>query len=73
MDLQPFKEYRKKIEARMAHVGSRSTSIQEGIKDLADSHKGFQADLNDFMAFVSQGLADHEKRISILERKRRIG
>ncbi|MEQ8686001.1 MAG: hypothetical protein RIE86_11940 [Imperialibacter sp.] len=62
-----------KIEARMVHMGSRITSIQEGIKDLAESHKGFQADLNDFMAFVGQGLADHEQRISNLERKRRIG
>ncbi len=61
-----------KIEARMALMGSRIKSVQEGIKNLADAHKGFQDDMNDFMAFIGHRLADHEQRISKLERKRRM-
>ncbi len=70
MDLQQFNEFRKKIESRLTQMDAKIAFLHDGVKGLADSHKGFQEEMTDFMAFMADGLADHEKRISNLERKK---
>jgi len=36
---------------------------------LENSYKGFRRDMTDFTSSTVDGLTDHEKRISILEKK----
>ncbi len=69
MDLNQFNEFRKKIESRLNQMDTKISFLHNGLKGLAQSHKGFQEEMTGFMSFMADGLADHEKRISDLERR----
>ena len=43
--------------------------LHEGVKGLQDSFRDFHEDITDFMAFTAEKYADHEKRLTALEKK----
>ena len=43
--------------------------LHDGVKGLADAFKSFEHDITEFMAFTAENYADHEKRISDIEKK----
>ncbi|MEQ8243031.1 hypothetical protein [Fulvivirga sp.] len=44
--------------------------LHEGVKGLSEAFKSFEEDITEFMAFTAENYADHEKRISNLEKRR---
>ena len=69
MDLNKFNEFRLKIERSLAQMDVKISFLHDGVKGLAESHKGFQGEMTNFMSFMAEGLADHESRISSIEKK----
>lgn len=69
MDINRFNEFRKKIEARLNHMDAKISYLHDAVKDLKKSHNEFQEEMTDFMSFMAEGLADHETRISSIEKK----
>lgn len=59
MDLNQFNQFRKKIEERLVQMDAKISFLHDGVKGLAESHKGFQEEMTDFMSFMAEGLADH--------------
>lgn len=49
-------------------MDAKISFLHDGVKGLAETHKGFQEEMTNFMSFMAEGLADHEKRISDLEK-----
>ena len=68
MDINRWNESRTKIERSLNQMDAKISFLHDGVKGLAASHKGFQEKMTDFMSFMAEGLSDHEKRISNLER-----
>lgn len=54
----------------MNQIDSKISFLHDGVKGPAESHKGFHEGMSDLMSFMAEGLADHEKRISDLEKKK---
>lgn len=69
MDLKKFNEFKKKIEKSLNQMDAKISFLNDGVKGLASSHKEFQQEMTDFMSFMAEGLADHESRISLIEKK----
>lgn len=69
MDINKFNEFRKKIERSLNHMDSKISFLHDGVKALRESHNEFQEEMTDFMSFIAEGLADHESRISTIEKK----
>ena len=76
MDTNRFNEFREKIEYRLKnvenslnHMGAKISCLHDAVKGLKKSHNEFQEEMTDFMSFMAEGFADHETRISSIEKK----
>lgn len=69
MGLSKFDKFRKKIERSLNQMGTKISSLHDGVKGLATSHREFQAEMTDFMSFMAEELSDYERRISSIEKK----
>ena len=69
MDLNKFNEFRKRIERNLNQMDAKISYLHDGVKGLRESHNEFQEEMIDFMSFMAEGLADHESRISSIEKK----
>lgn len=52
-------------------MDAKISYLHDAVKDLKKSHNEFQEEMTDFMSFMAEGLADHETRISYIEKKLR--
>lgn len=43
--------------------------LHDGVRELGEVFKEFQSEMSDFMSFTAENYANHEKRISDLEKK----
>lgn len=43
--------------------------LHQGVNGLSEALRDFQTEISDFMMFTAENYADHEKRISNLEKK----
>ena len=76
MDINKFNEFRDKIDNRLKnverslnHVDAKISYLHDALKGVKKSHNEFQEEMTDFMSFMAEGLADHETRISSIEKK----
>ena len=76
MDINRFNEFREKIEYRLKNVenslnqmDAKISFLHDAVRDLKKSHNEFQEEMTDFMSFVAESMADHETRISSIEKK----
>lgn len=54
MDINRFNEFRTKIERSLNQMEAKISFLNDGMKGLAESHKGFQEEMTDFMAFMTE-------------------
>ncbi len=67
--MKDFEDYKKKINKSLNMMEAKIEYLHEGVKGLGNAFKDFQHKITDFMAFTAEHYADHEKRISELEKK----
>ncbi len=67
--MSKHEEFQRKINRSLNQMEAKISYLHDGVKGLADAFKDFEQDITEFMAFTAESYADHEKRISDLEKK----
>ena len=67
--MKSHEEFERKISKSLNVVETKISCLHEGVKGLQDSFRDFHEDITDFMAFTAEKYADHEKRLTALEKK----
>jgi hypothetical protein len=67
--MKNHQEFEKKIKTSLNVMEAKISFLNEGVKGLAEAFKDFEGEMSDFMAFTAKNYADHEKRITELEKK----
>lgn len=62
-------EFERKIAGSLNKVQKSIACLNGGVKGLQASFKSFHDDITDYLAFSAEKYADHEKRLTALERK----
>ncbi len=63
------RDFEKKVNRSLHHMGSKLHGIQEDVKGLSDSFMEFREDITEYLSFSAEKYADHESRISKLEKQ----
>jgi hypothetical protein len=64
-----FAEFEKKIKKSPNTMDAKTNFLLDGITGLKEAFKDFNEEITDFMAFTPENYADHEKRITAIEKK----
>lgn len=67
--MKSHEEFQRKINSSLAHMNAKISVLHDGVKGLSESFKEFEEDITEFMAFTAENYANHEKRISDIEKK----
>jgi DNA helicase IV len=67
--MKNHEEFEKRIKGSLNMMEAKISYLNDGVKGLAEAFKEFESEISDFMAFTAENYADHEKRISDLEKK----
>ncbi|WP_416866013.1 MAG: hypothetical protein ACMVP2_27625 [Imperialibacter sp.] len=62
-------DFERKINRSLNTMEAKISYLHEGMRGLQDSFKEFHEDITEYMAFSAEKYADHEKRLSALEKK----
>ncbi|WP_339792263.1 hypothetical protein [uncultured Imperialibacter sp.] len=62
-------DFERKINRSLNTMETKISYLHEGMRGLQDSFKEFHEDITEYMAFSAEKYADHEKRLSALEKK----
>lgn len=62
-------DFEKRIKKSLNMMEAKISYLNDGVKGLSEAFKDFENEISDFMAFTAENYADHEKRISDLEKK----
>lgn len=68
--MKNHEEFQRKISKSLNQMEAKISYLHEGVKGLSEAFKSFEEDITEFMAFTAENYADHEKRISNLEKRR---
>ncbi|MEQ9289424.1 MAG: hypothetical protein RIG77_21025 [Cyclobacteriaceae bacterium] len=67
--MKSHEELEKKINRSLNSMKVKISHLHKSIKGLNQSFKGFHEDISEYMAFTAESYADHERRLSVLEKK----
>jgi len=62
-------DFERKINRSLHAMETKISYLHEGMRGLQDSFKEFHEDIAEYIAFSAEKYADHEKRLSALEKK----
>lgn len=67
--MKSHEEFEKKINRSLNNMEAKISYLHESVKGLNESFKEFHEDISEYMAFTAESYADHERRLSVLEKK----
>ena len=67
--MSQYEDFEKKIKKSLNTIVAKINFLHEGVTGLREVFKDFNEKITDFMAFTASNYADHEKRISAIEKK----
>ena len=67
--MKNHEQFERSIKRSLNSMDAKITYLHDGMKGLADAFKEFQDEMTDYLSFSAENYADHEKRITALEKK----
>lgn len=67
--MKSHQDFERKIKRSLNTMEAKISFLHDGIKGLSEAFKDFHQKITEFMSFTADNYADHEKRISSMERR----
>lgn len=67
--MNKFEEFKSRIDRKLNVVDAKLSYMNNGLKGLTKAFREFRTEMDDFIDFTADSYADHERMITILEKK----
>jgi hypothetical protein len=67
--MKSHEHFQRRINRSINAMEAKISYLHQGVNGLSEALRDFQTEISDFMMFTAENYADHEKRISNLEKK----